>query len=62
MDHLKPIGFTGYKLDELTPNRTRRAQVSAVADPSTVGVAHAASLWWIDYMIDPARLIPANSP
>ncbi|CAM9189751.1 unnamed protein product [Ascophyllum nodosum] len=28
MEHLKPIGFTGYKMDELTPNRTRRAQVT----------------------------------
>lgn len=36
MEHLKPIGFTGYKLDELTPNRTRRAQVHVVADSSSV--------------------------
>lgn len=27
VDELKPLGFTGLKLDELTPNRTRRAQV-----------------------------------
>lgn len=26
-EQLKPLGFTGLKLDELTPNRTRRAQV-----------------------------------
>ncbi|KAG5177051.1 hypothetical protein JKP88DRAFT_189458 [Tribonema minus] len=25
--HMTPLGFTGFKLDELTPNRTRRAQV-----------------------------------
>lgn len=24
--HLKPLGFTGYKIAELTPNKTRRAQ------------------------------------
>uniref|UniRef100_A0A7S2MEP5 Uncharacterized protein n=1 Tax=Octactis speculum TaxID=3111310 RepID=A0A7S2MEP5_9STRA len=24
--HLRPIGFNGFKLDELTPNKTRRAQ------------------------------------
>jgi hypothetical protein len=24
--HLKPLGFTGYKYAELTPNKTRRAQ------------------------------------
>jgi hypothetical protein len=23
---LRPYGFTGFKLDELTPNKTRRAQ------------------------------------
>jgi hypothetical protein len=23
---LRPLGFTGFKLDELTPNKTRRAQ------------------------------------
>eukprot|EP00752_Nemacystus_decipiens_P006874 g6175.t1 len=27
VDELKPLGFTGLKLDELTPNRTRRAQL-----------------------------------
>lgn len=27
-EHLKPLGFTGFKVDELTPNRTRRAQVT----------------------------------
>ncbi|CAM9276555.1 unnamed protein product [Chrysoparadoxa australica] len=27
-DELRPLGFTGFKVDELTPNRTRRAQVS----------------------------------
>jgi hypothetical protein len=26
--HLKPLGFTGYKVSELTPNLTRRAQCS----------------------------------
>jgi hypothetical protein len=26
--HLKPLGWTGYKLDGLTPNKTRRAQVA----------------------------------
>jgi hypothetical protein len=25
-EHLRPLGFTGFKLDELTPNKTRRAQ------------------------------------
>jgi hypothetical protein len=25
--YMTPLGFTGFKLDELTPNRTRRAQV-----------------------------------
>uniref|UniRef100_A0A7S2RBC0 Uncharacterized protein n=1 Tax=Rhizochromulina marina TaxID=1034831 RepID=A0A7S2RBC0_9STRA len=27
-DHLRPEGFFGFKLDELTPNKTRRAQVA----------------------------------
>ena len=26
--HLKPLGFTGYKVTELTPSKTRRAQVA----------------------------------
>lgn len=26
--HLRPLGFTGFLLTELTPNRTRRAMVS----------------------------------
>merc|ERR1712232_1449999 len=25
-EYMKPVGFTGFKVDELTPNRTRRAQ------------------------------------
>jgi hypothetical protein len=25
-EHLRPLGFTGFMLDELTPNKTRRAQ------------------------------------
>eukprot|EP00960_Hanusia_phi_P057189 763488-Hanusia_phi.AAC.1 len=25
-EHLRPLGFTGFKLEELTPNKTRRAQ------------------------------------
>jgi len=25
-EQLRPLGFTGFKLDELTPNKTRRAQ------------------------------------
>lgn len=28
-EQLKPLGFSGLRLDELTPNRTRRAQVGA---------------------------------
>mmetsp|Transcript_45809 Transcript_45809/g.95942 ORF Transcript_45809/g.95942 Transcript_45809/m.95942 type:complete len:202 (-) Transcript_45809:227-832(-) len=27
-EHLRPLGFTGFMLDELTPNKTRRAQVA----------------------------------
>eukprot|EP00904_Undaria_pinnatifida_P004101 jgi/Undpi1/13692/HiC_scaffold_9.g03346.m1 len=28
VEHLRPVGFTGLTLDELTPNRTRRAQAT----------------------------------
>ncbi|CAM9391316.1 unnamed protein product [Ectocarpus fasciculatus] len=28
VEQLRPLGFTGLKMDELTPNRTRRAQVT----------------------------------
>lgn len=29
-EQLRPVGFSGYLVNELTPNRTRRAQVSRV--------------------------------
>lgn len=34
---LAPYGFTGFKIAQLTPNRTRRAQVSSLVGASVGG-------------------------
>ena len=36
-EHLRPLGFTGFMLSELTPNKTRRAQ--SAPRPKTAIVA-----------------------
>ncbi len=45
--HLRPLGFTGFLLDELTPNRTRRALVSCFC---ACDRKHAGSLWFPSFV------------